>query len=417
MKAIYVLGIILMCSWRLEAQSYTLKKIESHFLENNFYLLAKKYQVAENEARVIQEKVFPNPSLAISEVNLWTNSSAETLPALWGKSGTNQQIAMELEQLIETAGKRKKRVAIREAEVKQAAFEFEETLRELRKELRINFWNLYYFTENQKQTEYLLNLYKQLSEQYTKQASLQNTSQVQAARANAAYINLQAENSRWIQEQNEALKMIRSISQINDIDVKTIDFENPNLNNLKDVPLSLREMIKEQNITLKLQETKIDLAEKQLILEKAIAKPDLNAQINFDRGGNIMHNFVGLGLRMDLPVFNRNKGNILAAKHQIQQENHLASGLKNTLENEINSSLNQLQIFDKLLKDKPVSIQNSSEELLQNYLKHLQARQVTLMEFLDFAESHLEAKQTENEWFNQYISIYEYLRYLAGKDF
>ena len=107
------LVISFFCVLQTQAQNFNLQEIETHFLQNNLSLIAKKYQISESEALLIQEKLLPNPSLAISEVNFWKNGSSEQMPYLFGKYGQTQQISLELEQLIETAGKRKKRVAIK----------------------------------------------------------------------------------------------------------------------------------------------------------------------------------------------------------------------------------------------------------------------------------------------------------------
>lgn len=77
-------------------------------LQHNGQLIAQKYQIAASDALIVQEKLWSNPTLSISEVNLWKNGTSETLPYLFGKYGQQQQVAVELEQLIETAGKRQK---------------------------------------------------------------------------------------------------------------------------------------------------------------------------------------------------------------------------------------------------------------------------------------------------------------------
>lgn len=48
--------------------------------------------------------------------------------------------------------------------------------------------------------------------------------------------------------------------------------------------------------------------------EKAQRIPNLTLSSAYDRGGNAMLDFVGFGVSMDLPFFNRNQGNIRHAQ-------------------------------------------------------------------------------------------------------
>src|SRR5690554_3571861 len=48
---------------------------ESVFLQNNLMLLAEHLSISKAEARLIQAKVWPNPTLTVDQVNLWKPSS------------------------------------------------------------------------------------------------------------------------------------------------------------------------------------------------------------------------------------------------------------------------------------------------------------------------------------------------------
>lgn len=405
------------CVLQTQAQNFNLQEIETHFSQNNLSLIAKKYQISESEALLIQEKLLPNPSLAISEVNFWKNGSSEQMPYLFGKYGQTQQISLELEQLIETAGKRKKRVAIKANEIKQATFEFEELLRELKKELRFIYWNLFRISETRQQTEALVQLYQQLNEQYTRQANLKNISQADAYRVQTAFLNLQSENAELLQEQAEHLLRLQQLTQIPNLKLEQIVFPIIPSDLSQKIPLNISETTQQNNISLMLQNNQIDLAKKQLDLEEAQRIPDLNLQVNYDRGGNIMRDFVGVGVRFDLPVFNRNKGNISAAKSNIEMQKVERNAIERQIENDSNFAISQLFQFEKLMKQRNNFSQENATDLLQNYYKHLQNKHITLIEFIDFTQAHLESQKAYNHWVNQYYANYEQLQYLAGKDF
>ena len=134
MKTFYLSAITVCMVSTLQAQSNTIQDLEAQFLQNNYLLIANKLNIDKADAEIVQEKLWNNPTLSISEVNLWKTYQIEEQPYLFGKYGKNQQVSVELEQLIETAGKRKKRVAIKQLEKNNALFDYEELLRELKKE-------------------------------------------------------------------------------------------------------------------------------------------------------------------------------------------------------------------------------------------------------------------------------------------
>src|SRR5690606_18304926 len=75
---------------------------EAIFLEHNLALMAQKMNIDVAEAKVIQAGLWPNPTLEIEEVNLWTatrgvnnlNYFGDELPGFGGgQFGKNQQIS------------------------------------------------------------------------------------------------------------------------------------------------------------------------------------------------------------------------------------------------------------------------------------------------------------------------------------
>ena len=55
-------------------------------------------------------------------------------------------------------------------------------------------------------------------------------------------------------------------------------------------------------------------AEHDLRLQQANALPRLSVKAEYDKNGNICHNFFGIGATLSLPIFDRNQGNIRQSK-------------------------------------------------------------------------------------------------------
>src|SRR5690606_33108163 len=113
-------------------------------------LLAARLDIGRAEAQVIQARLWPNPTLSVGEVNLWTNAGAEELGSLTGQWGNTAQVAVEVEQLIRTAAKRRKELEKEQVGVAQARTNFENVLRDLKLEFRNRLSELE-FTQQQLQ--------------------------------------------------------------------------------------------------------------------------------------------------------------------------------------------------------------------------------------------------------------------------
>ena len=84
------------------------KNAETIFLQNNLSLISERLNIDIAQAQIIQAKIWPNPTFSVNEFNLWRNTGSEELPAIWGNYGRYQEFGASLEQLVYTAGKRKK---------------------------------------------------------------------------------------------------------------------------------------------------------------------------------------------------------------------------------------------------------------------------------------------------------------------
>ncbi len=415
MKKIYYTAIPIIFAMQTQAQNVTLDNLEAAFLQKNYALIANKFNVDRIDAEIIQEKLWQNPTLSISEVNLWKTYNVEEQPYLFGRYGKNQQISVELEQLIETAGKRKMRVAIKELEKNSALFEYEELLRELKKELRQTYFSLARIQSEKKELQNSIDLFEQMITQYQRQADLKNVPKANFYRLQTELIGLQKDQIELENQEIEYINKLRLLTQNSDLNVNEIDFSRFNSHS-KSIPFNAKQLAKEQNIALKKQENEINLAEKQLILEKAQRTPDLAFQVNYDRGGNIMRDFVGVGVSIDLPIFNTNKGNIKASEIVLNQQQITKNALHSELDISIDRLQNQISQLDKaLIQWKKL---NNQEQLtmIDNYKKHLQNKQITLLEFIDFTQAYRESQKAYLDLLENYQNTFEELNYIVGQD-
>src|SRR5690606_29075427 len=318
---------------------------ETLFLQNNLLLLSEKLHIETQQAEVIQAKAWPNPQFSIDEVNLWQNKGVEPSPPFWGNFGRNQQVAFQLDQLVQTAGKRKKLVAMEEVEVATASQYFEELLRALKLELRNQLTELQFLQQSISVHQNLRAHVAKLTTAYKHQLDGGNIPK-------AAYIRLKAEELEinqailgLTQQAYEIQKDLKILLRTNPS--TTIEITDDGHTNVNDgdgnypTEKTIGKAL-ENRPDYRLAELDVEYADKLIAYEKAQRIPDLTFGVGYDRNGSTMLDFVGIGVSFDLPIFNHNKGGIKKSRIQKEQSTVQKEQTALTIRNEIHLAYQSL---------------------------------------------------------------------------
>lgn len=420
----YFTGILSVASAQ-DTLRLSLKACDELFLKNNLLLLAEKLEISKAEALYVQASLWPNPSFTLDEVNLWATTrqlsvfGQELPPWSSGGWGKNQQMTLALEQLIQTAGKRRKLMALEKSHVVQANLAFRELLLALGLEVRqtaIHLLNLQSFLKlyedqvqqlrvltqgiarqveqgNARQSEYLR--LKALELEFSAQLTSYRTEFEEAARNLRTYLNLPETVIPWI---------ISSLEELPDLQ----GLKNRSLASWVDTALSVRP-------DFLMARALIENSEALLAYEKAQRVPDVSLKVGYDRGGNFMYNFIGFGVALDLPVFNRNQGRIAFARSSIEQARLLYQQKNLEVRQEValayRAFLEALAFFEQL----PEGLADELDKARTAYWKNYQQRNVSLIEFIDFMNSYMDNKRVLAEAVKNVRLKLEDLYYASGQ--
>jgi cobalt-zinc-cadmium efflux system outer membrane protein len=166
----------------------------------------------------------------------------------------------------------------------------------------------------------------------------------------------------------------------------------------------------------KLIHNELKKSKAQLEIEKAERVPDLQVSLNYDRGGNIMRDFVGVGLAMDLPLFNRNQGNIKVAQLELEKNKVEIEQFRIDIEREIGFLAARLSNLESSLKATDQQFDGKLDIALERYVRNFQQQRLTIVEFIDFINNYMENKEAMLERRANYLQYGEELAYLIGKD-
>lgn len=412
-----VLAAQLLHAQQQEVVHLSAQKIEQRFLTHNLQILAHKYAIEQAQAEVLQAKLWPNPTFSISEVNLWSNGTAETLPALAGNYGQHQQVGFSLEQLIETSGKRKKRIRFHELEAVTKEYEFQEVLRILKFELRSA---LHEWEALQAQTvlwQKQLSIFEQLEKAYARQLQLGNVTEMDYVRIAAEKLQLQTEYKELLVAKNEHIQLVKTwIAYDDPAPIELQATSQPTLDkNLTVEQLYVWALEHRTDFLGAQNEQKVQ--QQWLKVEQAEKIPDVTFSLNYDRAGSIMRDFVGIGFSFDVPLWNRNQGNIQKAKIGIDIATAEATALQFSIKKEVEKQWLEVLQWDNMLQDNRPEFQSQLENALEVYTRNFQNRTISILEFIDFIQVYQNHTTQFIEHTKKRAIALDELHFIIGKDF
>lgn len=419
------LSIFLFFSLSATAQdtlNLTREQAEAIFLKENLLLMAERLNIARSEARAKQAKLWPNPTFTLEQVNFWATPAQtggqEVIPPLGGIRA-NQQFGFELEQLILTAGKRKKLMALEQVTIEQSGQYFEDLLRNLKTEFRRQLTHLQYLQLSKTIYQTQLSSVSQLTQAYRNQVELGHVPKGEFIRLKALELEIAKDISELNNEINEVQKELKLLMRLPSASRLQIAPEGYLKNTEAFQTFALGDLIDEAKAArpdFKLAQLEQTYYEKLYPYEKAQRSPNLYLKTAYDRGGNALLDFVGFGVAIDLPVFNMNQGNIKAAKIGKEKSEALFRQMDLSIENEVVLAYQNLSNAIRFQNQIEPGYEATLDELLTSYTRNFTHRNISLLEYLDFLDAYLENKKIILKAGKDVNEKAEELNYTVGKD-
>ena len=151
--------------------------------------------------------------------------------------------------------------------------------------------------------------------------------------------------------------------------------------------------------------------------QKALAVPNLTLALAYDQQGSYINNLTSLGAAIDLPLFNRNKGNILTAKLVTDESSALQLSAEATVRESVSHALDKAFANDKMYRMIDPKFLNDFDRLLHEVLINYENRNLTLLDFLDFYTSYKDNILSSNTIQFNRVSSLEEINFYTGTEF
>lgn len=390
----------------------TLPQAEQLFVKNNYQLIAQNYQTDQAKADIITARLFDNPELS-AETQLYNSETKK----FFETSKTQGQYQASISQLFKLAGKRNKNIQVATTGAKMAEYQYFDLMRTLKYNLRSSFYKTYYAQQSARVYQEQINSLKKLLAASEEQLKAGNIAMKDIIRIKSLVYSLQAEYNNLendIEDMETDLKLMTSIKADANISLVMDPSEEQNYQPEKSAYVNLLDSARNNRADLKLTQTGITYAEKNLRLQKAMAVPDVQFSLVYDLKGSYPDNYVGLGMQIPLPLFNRNQGEIRKAKVAIDAGKNLMNQQDATLENEVFNSYRSALRTETLYNGFDKNFNADFDKLIVQVVKNFKSRNMSLIEFMDFYDSYKQNTLQMNDLKYQRMNAKEEINYVTG---
>jgi Outer membrane protein len=413
-KYVGVIGLFLVsvAYGQTDTLSLTLKQADSLFLTRNLSLLAQKYNISENEANVIQAKIWDLPNVTINH-NLYNPQTNKYL-----EISSASETMVQLQQLILIGGKRSKLVSMARTNLQSSQYQYQDLCRNLKYQLRSAFYNVYFTSQKLQIYETEVPLLKQVVTGYETMYPKGFVSLKDVVRLKALLFSLENDRLDLIKQLNNSEDTLRLM-----LNERTARFIKPLsdtqvFDSLDIKKLSLQALLdsaSHNRADLLYYQAQSAFAKTDLSYQKSLNIPDPSFIIGWDHNGGFVKNYNYVGLNFDLPAWNKNRGNIkaAAAREDLAKANYDNYQLQVNLQ--VEQALKRALETDKLYNNAGTGFGDDFTRIIHaatdNFVKH----QLGLLEFVDLYESYKESQTSLIQLRNDRIDAIENLSFTIGK--
>ena len=356
---------------------------EKIFLQNNLALLSARYDIDINKAYKQQARYWDNPVLNTDQ-NIYDGKFFRHKTVDGQEYG---QIYVALQQLILTAGKRNKLIKLANDNVLTAEQQFNDLLRNLRFLLSTDFNTLDQLWQTNIVYKNEIDAMQKMAAGMDEQLIVGNVSQKDNIRVKALLYGLQSDQADLYRQVADIQKDLRVLLNVSDS-----AFIVPQLNMLAPaeglVLQPLLDSARNSRPDYLLAQTNLLSQQHNLAYQQALKTPDVTVGVEYDRLSNYIPNYWGLAVSLPLPVLNRNKGNINAAKFSIKQAQTGVQQIQNQIEQDIAAAYSKWLIASSITNSASAELGDQYDKLMQNMISSYKQRQVSLIEFIDFFDAY-----------------------------
>ncbi len=404
-----VLSMILLPSvaWAQRADTVlSFQDAKTRLVKSNLALLASYYDVNIAKAGVIQARLWNNPYFVFNG-DLYSTETNEYFHF------RNQHL-LQIEQTFSYAGKHTNTVKLARLGAEMAEKQLEDVLRSLLFETGNLYTDLAALQEKAHLYQQVMRNYDKLMDATRKQLEVGAISVTESIRLESEYLAVKTEALTNRNEREKVMADLRMLLRMPEDTTFYVEQKIPII--AQDFDLRL---LTEQATTIRpdIQVKKFDLKYQQrnLKLQKSIAVPDVKlAYQPRDRGSNYVRPYQGFNVEFNIPLFDRNQGDIKAAEYNVAKSNLQYEQIENQVRNEVVAAYNRYKNSNTGLANYSPELLDRLTQLNQSTNENFQKRNISLLQFIDYQRIFILTNTQLIELKQQYLNNVNELNFAVG---
>ena len=386
----------------------TLELAAEILLQRNPELLRERQNLTIMRANIMQAGLRPNPEFELG---------SESYPVFTSSPGPffqRQELTARFGYTFETSRKRSKRTQVAELELAVAQPSLQDTVRQLRLELRRRYYSVLLAKAN-------LALAQEGLAQFDEIIRLNEVRYRQGEISGLDLARVQTERLRFFSDSLEAELQLRNakvaLLELFGAPDMTVDFDVAETLEFRAFSEELPELLTaafDARPDILAQRQRLELDRGQITLEEAQGTPDVQSFFGYKR--NERDNTVVLGVTVPLPFFNRNQGNIARANAELKQEQFELQRVELAARREIHQAYLTVKAQEERVRSLETTYVVSARRVQEISQVSYRLGTLDLIGFLDAQRAFRETLRTYNQALHDYqVAVFE-LQSAAGTE-
>ncbi len=378
-------------------------------LIRNPILLRERQNIAMARAGVTQASLRPNPEFEV------TSESYPLFESNPGPFFQNNELIVRAGQPIEVAGKRGKRTRVAEQDVEVAQSLLQDTIRQLRLELKTRYYRVVLAKAD-------LELARQILTQFDKIILINQARYQQGEISGLELARTETERRRFsddlvaadlaLQNSRTALLELLGAGDLRAaFDVtETLTFRplNVSVDQFQEQALAAR-------ADLQARRRQVERERRQVAVEKSLGVPNVTPFAGYKR--NLLENSVTFGVRWNLPVFNRNQGEVERATARVDQAGYEVQRVELAVRSQVLQAYQTVQAEERRVRALESTYVASARKGRDIAQASYRLGALDLIELLDAERTYRETLRGYNRTlFDHHTAVFQ-LEAAVGKDF
>lgn len=400
--------VIVLISFHAKAQtSYTLQTALQTALQHNHQLKVDQYNIAIAEADVVSAKLRPNLSLSNESIQLL--KSSEFAPNTAWYNNQNRQVMWQISKPLQVGGLRRNMIEVADKNLAHAKTELKEVERQLLLEVAQK-WLSVWAIQNQLD---LLTIGKanmdslvQTNHHRHKNQAITSTDLFRTELLSKQYeIQYKIVSQEWDNMKKE-LGYLLGLNHAVDIASEDNFFKNLRT----DFDNILERAFNSRSDILATKQL-VEVANSNIKLQKSLSYPQPEIGLIWNPQNHIP--YAGISFSLDLPLSNRNQGEIKKSHILKKQAEEQLFTQKKLLQTELHTAYSRYVRYVQSAKEYTMILEDA-QTILHN-VKYAYLRDgTTIVDFLEAQRAWLEVQEEYHETLQQYYQSYIHLLYVAG---